>query len=157
MTDKLDQFVTAATEHVFATMVDWKVTTSNAQEGSGEPQPFSLMSINGSIGFGGKMTGSLFLSASDSLAGDIARQILGDTAGPTEVSDVIGEMTNMLAGSCKSRLCDAGYTVVMSIPNVIRGTRLWASSRDVQFIVRRTFSVPGKADDFQVVLLGKMS
>jgi CheY-specific phosphatase CheX len=157
MTDTFDQFVVAATKDVFATMLSWPVETALAKEGNGEPQPFGLLAINGSIGFGGRVTGSLFFSASDVLALAVSRQLLGEHVGPGEVSDVIGEMTNMLAGGCKSRFCDSGYTVVMSIPNVIRGTRLWASGRDVQFMVRRSFAVPSVGETFQVVLLGKIS
>jgi CheY-specific phosphatase CheX len=157
MTEQFDQFLVAATRDVFATMLDWKAETTSTAEGTGEPLPFGLLAINGCIGFGGRITGSLFFSTPEALALAISRQLLGEHVGPSEVSDVIGEMTNMLAGGCKSRFCDSGYTVAMSIPNVIRGTRLWASSREVQFMVRRRFTVASQGESFQVVLLGKLS
>ena len=37
------------------------------------------------------------------------------------VNDAVGELTNMLAGMIKSRLCDKGVTCVISIPAVVRG------------------------------------
>ncbi len=40
----------------------------------------------------------------------------------TEVNDVIGECTNMLAGGLKSVLCDKGYECAVSTPAIIRGT-----------------------------------
>ena len=48
--------------------------------------------------------------------------MLGSTPETNElVNDVIGELTNMIAGGLKSAYCDAGYPCSISIPTIIRG------------------------------------
>ena len=42
---------------------------------------------------------------------------LGDDA----VNDAIGELTNMIVGSFKNGLCDAGYSCKLTIPSILRG------------------------------------
>lgn len=155
MIEKLDSFLVTATRDVFDTMLQWPVETGPAMEGDGQPHTFELLEINGSIGFGGKVMGNLFFSASEALARRIGAQLLGVEVGHAEVSDVVGEITNMIAGGCKSRLCDAGFPVVMSIPNIIRGSQLYAHARDVCFLIRRRFKVAQAAEPFQMVLAGR--
>lgn len=156
MISDLDAHLVEATRDVFGTMLGWPVETSPTGDSGLEPRPFELLDVNGQIGFGGQLTGSLFLSVSEALAHDIARQILGAHAGAGDVSDVIGELTNMLAGRCKSRLSEVGCATAMSIPNVIRGLKLWASGKDVKFMLRRSFTIPANGGNFVVILLGKM-
>ena len=40
----------------------------------------------------------------------------------SEVHDVIGELSNMIAGDIKSRLCDIGLNCELSIPSTTSGT-----------------------------------
>src|SRR5688572_11057404 len=140
---QLDTFLIESVKDVCSTMLNWPVD-SGTLDGNGQPAPFELHQINGCIGFGGKMTGSLFLSCSENLAVQMARTILGGehSPGSREVSDVVGELTNMLAGGCKSRLCDHDCSVVMSIPNIIRGKLIRAASKDVKFMLQRQFTMP---------------
>lgn len=154
--EQLDSFVIEAVKDVCSTMLNWQVDQGTA-EGDGHPGPFELHQFNGCIGFGGGLTGSLFLSCSENLAGQMARTILGADlpAGAREISDVVGELTNMLAGGCKSRLCDHDCPVVMSIPNIIRGKLIRAASKDVKFMLQRQFAVPIHGESFKVIALGK--
>ena len=155
MTSDLDNHLVEATRDVFGTMLGWAVETS-PDHASTDPRPFELLEVNGQIGFGGQLTGSLFLSVTEVMAQLIGKQILGENAGPGDVCDAIGELTNMMAGRCKSLLSEAGCATAMSIPNVIRGQKLWASGRDVQFMIIRVFTVPAAGGSFDVILLGKM-
>jgi len=41
--------------------------------------------------------------------------------GDEEVHDVVGELSNMIGGDLKSRLCDAGLTCELSIPTITSG------------------------------------
>jgi hypothetical protein len=61
----------------------------------------------------------------------------------------------MLAGGCKSRLCDHDCSVVMSIPNIIRGKLIRAASKDVRFMLQRQFVEPIAGENFKVIALGK--
>jgi chemotaxis protein CheX len=154
--EQLDSFVIESVKDVFSTMLNWPVD-QGSREGDGQPAPFELHQVNGCIGFGGQMTGSLFLSCSENLAAHMARIILGadHPVGAREVSDVVGELTNMLAGGCKSRLCDHHCSVVMSIPNIIRGKLIRAASKDVKFMLQRQFTVPIIGEGLKVIALGK--
>jgi len=40
------------------------------------------------------------------------------------VTDAIGELSNMVAGYVKSRLCNGGLPCVLTIPSVVRGQQL---------------------------------
>ena len=37
------------------------------------------------------------------------------------VNDVMGEVSNMVVGNIKSRLCDRGMECVLTIPSIVRG------------------------------------
>ncbi len=156
MIDKLNLFVTDAAKSVFATMLDWKVTPLSPEEESKNPHRFPLAAVNGNIGFAGALAGGIYFCVSESLALSICVKMLGEGSWREEMADVIGELTNMLAGSVKSRLCDAGYQVAMSIPNIMRGTQLYASSRDMQFLVRRSFTLEATGETFEIVVMGRM-
>ena len=154
--DQLDSFIIESTRDVFSTMLSWEVNEVPL-ESNGQPATFAMLEYTGCIGLAGKMTGSLFFSCSEQLAKRAAGVILGaDVASdPHQISDVVGELTNMLAGGCKSRLCDHECPVVMSIPNIIRGNAIRASSRDVKFMLQRRFDVTIVGESFQVIALGK--
>ena len=154
--EQLDTFVIESVKDVYATMLNWS-PEPEPRTPDAEPRPFELKEVNGCIGFGGAMTGSIFLSCSERLTIEMARTILDHEypPGSRELSDVIGELTNMLAGGCKSRLCDHDCPVVMSIPNVIRGKLIRAASKDVKFMVQHNFSLPMIGESFKVITLGK--
>ena len=40
------------------------------------------------------------------------------------VTDAIGELSNMVVGYVKSRLCNSGLPCVLTIPSVVRGQQL---------------------------------
>ena len=94
---------------VFQTMLSMTATPLP----DGQPPSFSER-VSGSVGFGGDtVTGAVYLHLSAKFANQITAGMLGlppdETIGETEVNDVIGECTNMLAGGLKSALCDKGY------------------------------------------------
>lgn len=77
----------------------------------------------GSAKFSGKATGVVYIRLQDTLARHLAAQILGTSS--TEeidsgVRDVLGELVNMVVGSFKSNLCDAGLSCKLSLPEVSR-------------------------------------
>jgi len=107
---------------VFETMLSMK-----AKPAADDTPPGFGGRMTGSVGFGGdSVTGAVYLHLSSDFANQIAATMLGvppgETLGETEVNDVIGECTNMLAGGLKSALCDKGYECAVSTPAIIRGT-----------------------------------
>ncbi len=83
------------------------------------------MQIVGSVSFAGKAMGSINLHVN----GDFARLITAamldmeedEIEGDEEVHDVVGELSNMIGGDLKSRLCDVGLTCELSIPTITSG------------------------------------
>lgn len=86
--------------------------------------------VTGSVSFVGEtVTGSVYLHVPTTFAGHMTAAMLGlpvaETPGDAEVNDVVGEVTNMLAGGLKSWLCDAGAACALSTPAIIRGTSFY--------------------------------
>jgi chemotaxis protein CheX len=82
--------------------------------------------VTGTVGFGGdNIAGAVYLHLPPSLAVSAAAAMLGTTpdAPPSEaeINDLVGEITNMLCGGLKSKLCDLGLPCAMSTPAIIRG------------------------------------
>jgi len=83
--------------------------------------------VTGSVSFVGEgVTGSVYMHIPAPFAAVIAGNMLGlppeELAGDSDVNDVIGEVTNMVAGGLKSWLCDAGVPCALTTPAIIRGT-----------------------------------
>ncbi len=79
----------------------------------------------GSVSFAGKAMGSINLCFSEDFARLVTATMLDmdeeDIEGDEEVHDVVGELSNMIGGDLKSRLCDAGLTCELSIPTITSG------------------------------------
>lgn len=92
--------------------------------------PFTSMGgqrITGSVALAGEhINGVAYLHLPETFAREIATLMLsgelGTSATDDEVNDVVGELTNMLAGMLKSFLCEADQFSAVSTPSVIRGT-----------------------------------
>ena len=88
------------------------------------------MLIAGSVGFIGDVNGVVYIYLKTSFARSLASQMLGmpeaEIDGDELISDVIGELSNMIVGSTKSRLCDSGAACKLTIPSIVRGQNLSA-------------------------------
>lgn len=107
---------------VFETMLATRATlVENAAA------PHFQSRVSGSVGFAGEtINGAVYLHLSSPFAKRAAAAMLGlsleDISNEAEVNDVVGEVTNMIAGGLKSWLCDAGASCAISTPAIIRGT-----------------------------------
>ena len=119
----LTELMTRATTDVFSTMVSMELESSNTpceESTNGEKK------IVGSVGFAGAIKGVVYLHLHEGLAGIITETMLGLEAselGEDEINDVVGELSNMIGGNVKSRLCDAGFSCQLSVPSVARGNQ----------------------------------
>lgn len=80
--------------------------------------------VSGMIGMIGPQTkGSLSITFEESLALEIMHKMLGERpAGiDEEVTDMVGEITNMVTGGAKNMLGDKGYDFEMATPIVVSG------------------------------------
>ena len=87
--EQLDTFVIESIRDVCATMLNW-VPETGPRTPDATPHPFERKEVNGCIGFGGRMTGSIFFSCSEKLTREMAHAILGHEypPGARELSDV---------------------------------------------------------------------
>ena len=81
--------------------------------------------VVGSVGFTGDANGVVYLHVTARFAQTLASRMLdlseAELEGDEIVNDVIGELSNMIVGCAKSRLCDAGAPCVLTIPSIVRG------------------------------------
>lgn len=118
----LPQHVNETVINVFDTMVQLPAQLTS------EVPPFDpdFERVTGSVGIAGEqLTGAIYLHLPVLLARRAAGAMLG-LRGPAPadspaISDVIGELTNMVGGGIKAALNDAGTDCGMSTPAVIRG------------------------------------
>lgn len=110
-----------ATCDIFETMLSMHVTPEAITSDVG----IAGSRIVGSVSFAGEVMGSVRIYLSDRFAGLLAAAMLGmETAeiDDDEVIDVVGEVSNMIGGDLKSKLCDSGLPCELSIPTTIRGS-----------------------------------
>lgn len=113
-------------KEVFETMIfmDLEETSEPGQQIEGD-------SFLGSITFTNSIEGCLAIRCSVPCAKTIAANMLGvdtpEEITEEEVCDALGEVTNMVMGSVKSRLQTDGGELLVSIPTVTRGQNLASS------------------------------
>lgn len=117
----LREYLTKHLAEVFSTMLSLPAAPTTAAPPANESER-----ISGSVGFvGNTVTGAVYLHVPVAFATHITCTMLGmpetEVPAATDVNDVMGEITNMLAGGLKSWLCDAGAACALSIPAIIRG------------------------------------
>jgi chemotaxis protein CheX len=112
-----NDLVTHAVEDVLATMLSMKAEPLS----SNSSVNFDGERIVGSVGFAGKVVGAIYIHVSAEFARLMTAALLSlkleEVPEEDSVNDVIGEMSNMIGGSLKSHLCDAGFACALSIPS----------------------------------------
>ena len=120
--------ITRAVADVFKTMMGRAVTPVAAEPA--EPREAAgagASQVVGTVGFIGEVNGLVYLYFDETFATQCTAQILGmnslelQARGEDVVNDAIGELTNMVVGSFKNALCDAGYPCKLTIPSILRG------------------------------------
>ncbi len=119
-------FTTALLEgakEVFETMV-----FMDLEESSGTDLEIDGDALQGSITFSNAIEGCLTIRCGMPCAKVVAANMLGldpsDEIADEEVCDAIGEITNMVMGSIKSRAVAEAGELQVSIPTVVRGRNL---------------------------------
>ena len=110
--------LTTATRDVFKTMVFQEVEASSPIAGDAKRPKANVV---GTVAFAGKTSGLVVFYSSLDAAQVITASMLGiDPANVNgELPDAIGELTNMIAGSFRTRVAHAkGETWAISVPTV---------------------------------------
>ena len=79
--------------------------------------------VSGIIGLTGSATGSMALSFSEGAILKVASNMLGEEIREinNDITDAVGEITNMVSGAARKELESIGLTVTAAIPTVVAG------------------------------------
>ena len=120
MIDDLEEMVRGAVTAVFSTMLNFQPTMLGSP-----PETSEEGHIAGCVGFIGRLTGVVYIYATERFARLITSRMLGraedEIEGEEMVNDTMGELSNMVVGHLKSRLADRGMPCVLTIPSIVRG------------------------------------
>lgn len=124
--DEVRSYLIGSVAEVFNTM--FNATAQPAMSSSLRHNGSVL--VVGSVGFIGDANGVVYFYLTETFARSLASRMLGmpeaELDGNEMINDVIGELTNMIVGAVKSRLCDAGISCVLTIPTIVRGRNVQA-------------------------------
>ena len=119
----LSESLLEGAKEVFETMVFMDIVEST--------DPYRFVegdTLLGSITFTGNLEGCLSICCDISCAKAITINMLGmepdDPVGNEDICDSIGEISNMVMGSVKSRIAESVGTIEVSIPSVVSGHEL---------------------------------
>ena len=143
--DTLVDTLTKSTEEVFETMVFRTLTSLLPIEGDAlRPQS----NVVGTVGFAGGSSGLVAFYSTLDAARDIAGSMLGmepaDVKG--EMADAIGEITNMIAGSFRTKMAQSGHSWAISVPTVTMGSDFYIKP----LVTGRRVLIPFKMDAHEV-------
>lgn len=139
--NKLDLkgFCINSTRGVFHTMLSMDVSPVEAKP----EMELSGSKVVGCVSFTGDAIGSICIHVPKPFARVMTAAMLGmevdEVEDDEEIHDVIGEVSNMIGGDMKSKLCDSGFPCVLSIPSVTSGsdfkveTKGWARHEKIAF------------------------
>lgn len=147
-----------ATKEVLQTMSQVKqVKKTDAFVGA--PPENATRDLVGIIGISGNTAGNVILSMSSSLAKTMVANMLGlDKDGMTEddLSDGIGEILNMIAGSAKTKMSATGQTAFhLALPSVILGKDIQLAGNKKASSLTIQFDADGEELFLQIELLKK--
>lgn len=117
---ELAQFLTDATQEVFASMVFIDIATEASTDGAPEAVAPELSSL---IGLAGDIKGFLGVHCPAPVALAITSSMLGMevTELNEDVKDAIGEIANMIAGGLKVSLANDQKKIELAIPTTVIG------------------------------------
>lgn len=119
----MNEALLEAAKEVFETMVFMSLEASVEPEQNTQDE-----AVLGTITFNNSIEGCLSISCGSECAKSIAQNMLGldsaDELGNEEICDAVGEVTNMVMGSVKSRVIEIAPNLQISIPTVVRGRKL---------------------------------
>ncbi len=121
MSEVLVNRLVQATHEVFETMVFRSLDQGEpVADGHGAPKS----NVVGTVGFAGSASGLVAFYSTLDAAKEITGAMLGMSATEVngEIPDAIGEITNMIAGSFRTKMATAGDAWAISVPTVTMGS-----------------------------------
>lgn len=143
---------------VFDTMMSLRLKALDVAEGAALPPP-AAAGIVGSVGMAGKINGTVYMSYPSPLACHIVEKLIGvspSSVEQPEVTDVIGELANMVAGDLKRRTSEKGYHGLLVPPVVMLGSGINIDSHGAPISIYRSFQVPNSPEPLAVRFFAKL-
>jgi CheY-specific phosphatase CheX len=138
--------ITTQLENIFSTMLSLPVNSSSA-----ETTEAPGARIAGTVGIGGdKFAGSMHIVFPSEFADQVACAMLGGPASSADLTDVIGEIANMVAAGLKNAYCNAGIKCAITVPTVIKGVGFTIAN--MQNVQRELFAYRSGMSTFFVEL-----
>lgn len=120
------------------------------------PRPSTLNGVTGSVSLSGQANGVVYTAYSDGLAKYLSSTVLGcSDPNDGDISDVVGEFTNMITGNLKSQLCDKGFPCSLSIPTVLRGGDISVVSKNAPISIRNTYYFEEQKEELVVLVFAR--
>ena len=148
----IQDMITDSIEKVFSTMLMTKINFKRAIPFPLTPKAPPLKPINttepliaSSVGFIGNINGVVFLYLEENLSIQLTASLLGSSYEEVDrndhdaINDALGELTNMIVGTFKNKLCDMGYNCRLTIPSILRGNDFSIESRPNSPVIRRCY------------------
>jgi CheY-specific phosphatase CheX len=155
----ISDFTQMAVREVYSTMLTLDVETLRVCGGADMPAG-DLSGILGSVSFAGKINGTLHMHYSAPLARAVVGRMLGcpplDLEAP-EVSDVIGEITNMVSGTMKRHTSMRGYDGWLSPPVILRGDHIAVEGKGAPIAIFNLFRIPALNEELGVRVFVKLN
>ena len=124
MIDTIEELTNEAVPEIFKQMLGLEIKREAPRSLDSDPTG----QIISSVGFIGQANGVIYLSAGLHFARVITGKMLGLPEAEVDpgdmVNDAVGELSNMVVGRVKSRLCDRGWSCKLTIPSIVRGQQL---------------------------------
>ncbi len=122
--DLMKDIMWESAKEAFETMISLPLENIDSQD----QEPDCSASLICTITFSGQIQGSFSVQCPVSSAEQMGKAMLmmdaDEAMQEAEVSDALGEITNILLGGIKSRLSDTAPDMQISIPTTIKGTEI---------------------------------
>ncbi|MBL9170528.1 MAG: chemotaxis protein CheX [Verrucomicrobiales bacterium] len=153
LSGKIADMVEQSVLSVFGTMANLSGEPVSKAEDATDIQ---LNGVGGFVNFAGPLSGAVYLLMSEQTARQVTANMLGtDEVGAGEIKDVVGELTNMVAGGLKNQLATAGLDSSLTIPTYIMGENSRISVRNTSVATKNVIRLPGILDHVQVRVLAR--
>lgn len=154
----ISEFIRGGVREIYSMMLGLEVICKEDVDDTA-PIPTVISGVCGTVSVTGKMNGTIYMSMSEKMAKDATCRIMGSdpaSVSDEELSDVIGELTNMVTGNLKSKMTDQGYNCTLSIPNVMIGKDVKIEATQSSIKVCSIFSVPDSQETIQVFVFARL-
>jgi CheY-specific phosphatase CheX len=151
-------FTQKAVVAVYSTMLSLKAEPVQHSEGTEMPAG-NLSGMVGSVSFAGKITGAIYMTYTESLACKLTERLLGmkpKSWSEPEVTDLIGEIANMVSGDMKRRTAELGYNGLLAPPLIMQGDSILVESKDAPISAYNLFRIPELNEELGVRVFAKL-